>query len=368
MSIAMHPELVFGAFLASAGVLVPLPWHWRARNATTLSMMAWLFASNVTYAVNSIIWSGSIDEVVPVWCDIVTKLEVGATAALPACCLSLALQLRRVASTPHTTHKRYVLILDLMLCWGFPAIIMALHYIYQGHRFDIIEDFGCRPTSYISIPAIFLFYAPIGAVALLTLIVSGLALIGFYTRRRTFASFLQTTKSAWTTRRYMRLMYTTTMLGVWDAAVLSIIFMITFRGGLRPYTSWADVHYDFSRVDAIPTAEIPPDVLVWTYISWWTIPISGYSFFFSFAFGEDAAKEYGPWFRWMSTPIARMGAWRRGRGEPALSDTSSTSSVAHLVLPRWADDTVIDIKPDFDTSSEIESETKIPKLTTASTP
>jgi pheromone a factor receptor len=66
----MHPELAFGAFLASALVLVPLPWHWRARNTTTLSMLTWLFVSNITYAINAVIWSGHIDEVVPVWCDI----------------------------------------------------------------------------------------------------------------------------------------------------------------------------------------------------------------------------------------------------------------------------------------------------------
>lgn len=66
----MHPELAVGAFLASALVLVPLPWHWRARNTATLSIIAWLFVENLTYAINTLIWSGSVDEVVPVWCDI----------------------------------------------------------------------------------------------------------------------------------------------------------------------------------------------------------------------------------------------------------------------------------------------------------
>ncbi|KAJ7321523.1 hypothetical protein DFH08DRAFT_712879 [Mycena albidolilacea] len=49
----MHPELAFGAFLASFLVLVPLPWHWRASNTTTLSMLAWLFVSNIVYAINA---------------------------------------------------------------------------------------------------------------------------------------------------------------------------------------------------------------------------------------------------------------------------------------------------------------------------
>jgi pheromone a factor receptor len=138
----MHLELPIGAFIACALVLVPFPWHWRARNLTSLSMMAWLFVSNLTYAINSIIWAGRVDEVVPVWCDIgsstsplllnffslgiVGKFDIGATVALPGCNLSLALQLRRVSSASQITNKRSILLLDLVLCWGFPVITMAL--------------------------------------------------------------------------------------------------------------------------------------------------------------------------------------------------------------------------------------------------
>lgn len=35
-----------------------------------------------------------------------------------------------------------------------------LDYIVQGHRFDIIEEYGCRPTTYVSVPAIFLIWVP----------------------------------------------------------------------------------------------------------------------------------------------------------------------------------------------------------------
>lgn len=66
----MHVEMPLGALTAAVLVLVPLPWHWRARNVPTLSMIAWLFVSNVIFAVNSIVWAGSVDLVVPVWCDI----------------------------------------------------------------------------------------------------------------------------------------------------------------------------------------------------------------------------------------------------------------------------------------------------------
>lgn len=69
----MHFELPIGAFIAATLVLIPLPWHWRARNVPTLSIIAWLFISNVIYGTNAIIWAGNVNVVVPVWCDISTS-------------------------------------------------------------------------------------------------------------------------------------------------------------------------------------------------------------------------------------------------------------------------------------------------------
>jgi hypothetical protein len=66
----MHAELTAGAFIAAFTVLIPWPWHWRARSVPTLSMIIWLFITNIIFAVNTIIWAGSIAERVPVWCDI----------------------------------------------------------------------------------------------------------------------------------------------------------------------------------------------------------------------------------------------------------------------------------------------------------
>jgi pheromone a factor receptor len=69
-----HPELAVGAFLACVLVLIPLPWQWRARNTPVLSMMAWLFATNLAYAIKAVIWYDSIDNVAPVLCDIGTSI------------------------------------------------------------------------------------------------------------------------------------------------------------------------------------------------------------------------------------------------------------------------------------------------------
>jgi pheromone a factor receptor len=207
----MHIELPIGAFVSATLVLVPLPWHWRARNIPTLSIIAWLFIANIIYGVNSLIWANNVRIVVPVWCDIgeeyswlcifvsnrpstaVTKLQIGATMSLPACCLCLCIHLERIASVRQvgTSHreKRNRMIFDLLMCWGIPVVYMALRtvlfhasflnlilqidYVVQGHRFDIVEDFGCRPSIFNSIQSILLIWLPPLLVVMLTLIYAG---------------------------------------------------------------------------------------------------------------------------------------------------------------------------------------------------
>lgn len=68
----MHPEFPPVAFLAALSLLLTLPWHWRAQNVATLSIIAWLFILNVVYGVDAMIWANNVNIVIPVWCDIST--------------------------------------------------------------------------------------------------------------------------------------------------------------------------------------------------------------------------------------------------------------------------------------------------------
>jgi len=84
------------AFISLALILVPLPIHWKSRNVPLLSIIAWLAISNVTYGINSAIWSGNVTIEDLVWCDITTKLKIGSEIALPASAFALALQVYRI--------------------------------------------------------------------------------------------------------------------------------------------------------------------------------------------------------------------------------------------------------------------------------
>ncbi|KAJ3568208.1 hypothetical protein NP233_g5864 [Leucocoprinus birnbaumii] len=299
----MHFELPIGCFVAAFLVLIPFPWHWQARNVPTLSLMTWLFVVNLIDGVNSLLWAGSAAIKVPVWCDIVTKVQMGATFALPVSCLCLCVHLERISSTrqaqstPNQKNRR--MISDVFLCWIAPMVYMALHYVVQGHRFDIVEDFGCRASIYDSVQSILLLWLPPLFVAVCTIIYACSALHHFLQHRLAFARLLQDNHSALTPSRYFRLMSMVIVQIIWLSFVLSINVAFNSRHGLRPWISWSNVHSNFSRIGQFPTMLIPPSDLRWTYLLWWSLRISAFLFFIFFAFGQDAIREYSRYLGFM---------------------------------------------------------------------
>ncbi|KAI6002483.1 Rcb2.42 [Pisolithus orientalis] len=305
----MRAELLVGAFIAAGIVLIPLPWHWRARNVAMLSTIVWLFVSNIIYAIDAIIWAGNVADSAPVWCDITTKLQVGTNMALPACCLCICIHLERIASVRQvsTSHSDKIrrMIFDATLCWLIPIIYMALHYVVQGHRFDIIEDFGCRPTVYVSIPAIFLIWVPPMTAALATLGFAFVAVRHFFRRRLMFAKHLQNSNSGLTTSRYFRLMSMAVVQMFWSLLITSFNVWFSCQNGLRRWISWDNVHTGFSQIAYFPTVLIPSSTLTWTYILWWALPASAIIFFVFFSFGHDAMNEYRECFSWVRRAVFR---------------------------------------------------------------
>ncbi|KDR78095.1 hypothetical protein GALMADRAFT_32651, partial [Galerina marginata CBS 339.88] len=296
------------SFISAALTLAPLPWHWRAGTVPTISIALWLCISNIINGVNSIIWAGNVRIIASVWCDIATKVIMGANVALATSIFCLCIHLERVssvrqASTDHI-QKRRRQYFDLLLCFGVPVIYMALHYVVQGHRFDIVEDFGCRATTYVSVASVFLIWVPPLFFSLGACILSGLAFRNFWQRRITFARHLQG-NSALTPSRYFRLMAMSLVQMFWGLAVIAFNMWFTMRGGLRPWISWEDVHSNFSRIGVFPTLFIPPQALLFTYMLWWTLPISSFLFFAFFSFGQDAMKEYRACYIWIRRNVFR---------------------------------------------------------------
>ncbi|KAK7680873.1 hypothetical protein QCA50_016183 [Cerrena zonata] len=296
-----------GTILAAILVLLPLPAHWRARNVATISLIGWLFFMNVIYAVNSLVWSNNSLPRLLVWCDITTKLQIGASSAIPACALCICKYLELVASgrvvrLMHEDHRRRKFF-ELIMCLGVPVVLMALHYVVQGHRFDIVEAIGCQPATYYSIPAVFIVWFPPLLLSTITFVYAALALYHFFRQRINFTTHLGSCGSSLNTNRYLRLMAMSITEMAWGTSLTAVTMYDNISPGLRPWTNWADVHSDFGRIDSYRLFMIPHSLLKQIFIMWWAIPVSAYIFFLFFAFGEETVRDYKRVYVWVKTTL-----------------------------------------------------------------
>ncbi|KAG8909213.1 hypothetical protein FRC01_007074 [Tulasnella sp. 417] len=307
----MRTQLPVLSFLSLPLLLLPLPWHLRARNIATLTIFTALFITNLTHGVNSIVWAGSIVTKVPVWCDITTKLGLGVQVALPAASMCITKHLESVASIRQTiqtaSDKRRRKIFEFFWCGVFPCIIMALHYVVQGHRFDIAEDFGCMATVYYSIPALFIIYIPPLALSLASLVYAAIAFVWFMKRRAQFAEHLASNSSGLTTGRYFRLMALAVTEIVFGTAIGCYILGVTVQDAhFRPWDNWANVHSDFGRIDQLPRVLLPEFFWNRLLITWYTPVIGSVLFFIFFGFGQDAIADYRRLYTWIQINVFRI--------------------------------------------------------------
>ena len=82
-------------------------------------------------------------------------------------------------------------------------------------------------------------------------------------------------------------------------AVSSSITLWFTSLSLRPWTNFADVHYNFSRVATLPIVFAPRTITAYYYVTWYIIPVSSLIFFVFFAFGQDAVREYSACVAWV---------------------------------------------------------------------
>lgn len=198
---------------------------------------------------------------------------------------------RKFTRMDYTTRQQRM-IFDGVMCFGVPVIFMALHSIVQGHRFVIVENFGCEPDIYESAPAIMLIWLPQLLPPFLTLIYAAFALYNFISRRRSFAAHLQTSDSALTTNQYLRLVAVCLMLMCCSGSFAALSAYDNLKAGLNPWISWAHVHRNFSHVDLVSAVEMPHSVLTMRMVLWAGIPAGAFVFFVCFSFGKDAEEEY----------------------------------------------------------------------------
>ncbi|KAI6095666.1 pheromone A receptor-domain-containing protein [Pisolithus sp. B1] len=293
-----YPLFPIFAILGFIVVLMPLPWHLQAWNSGTCMYIVWTALACLFQFVNSVVWSNNALNVAPIWCDISTKLFIGASVGIPAAGLCISRRLYKIAviKTVAVTRedKRRSVMVDLGITIGLPVMVMALHYVVQGHRFDILEDVGCWPSIYNTIPAYFLVFMWPTLLGCVSFVFSALNLRAFYKRRLEFSQLL-TSNSSMNVGQYVRLMALACIEMSSTIPISIIILCITNKAvPIQPWISWDNTHYDFSRVVLYPAVvwKSNPDYVASVEMTRWLFPACGFLFFALFGFAAEARKHY----------------------------------------------------------------------------
>ncbi|KAI0830080.1 putative fungal pheromone GPCR, STE3-type [Trametes gibbosa] len=297
-----YPFFPVVAFLGFILALVPFPWHLQAWNAGTCIFMVWASLASLIQFVDSIVWNGNAINSAPVWCDISTKFLIGAGVGIPAASACISRRLYKIASTSYVTvsarERRRAIWVDIAIGVGIPFLVMILHYVVQGHRFNILGDIGCVPTIFntpLAYPLVYMWPPILGCVSF---VYSALTLRAFWVRRMQFRDILSKSSSM-TLSRYFRLM----LLACIDMACnvpLTVLNMYINNDGVQmsPWVSWANTHYNFSHVEQIPSILWRSNraFVVSAELGRWIFPCCALIFFGLFGFAEEARKHYSATF------------------------------------------------------------------------
>ncbi|TDL26939.1 STE3-domain-containing protein [Rickenella mellea] len=297
-----YPAFPIFSFIGFVLALVPISWHLQAWNGGTCLYMLWASVACLNYFINSIVWHGNALNPAPVWCDISIRVIIGTSVAIPAASLCINRRLFKIAIIHNITmtrsEKRRAILEDMAIGLGIPFLEMGAAYIVSGHRFDIFEDIGCFPNVYNVWPSIILVGIWPIVLGLVSAVYCVLTLREFYKRNVRMKELLSTNSSL-TMSRYFRLMIlaTTELLCTTPLATYALYSNLT-SGSMAPYKGWADTHFNYSRVDQVPSVLWRSDhqFLVDVELSRWLVVVCALVFFMFFGFADEALRHYRMWF------------------------------------------------------------------------
>ncbi|PFH48843.1 hypothetical protein AMATHDRAFT_5425 [Amanita thiersii Skay4041] len=333
----MHPELPIVSYISAILVILPLVWEWGQDNVVMISFAAPLIVCNIFDGTNAIIWGDKVRVIAPVWCDIGTKILIGGTVALPGSCCLLNMRLAKYSSRNPLNRSRFWRIGEKVIeiiCLNYPPFYIGYHYVVQDHRFDIVEDIGCGPVIYPSIPAVFLMWVPPLSFLVGSWIFLLFNLRNVWRIRYSLGKHLQE-KSGSTlfASRFLRLMSLGIVLSGWATAVLVFRMWFTMKDGLKPWPGIRKLHHNFGFIGQLTSDAVPAKDLRLIFLTYWIIPITAILLSGHFLYGEDAKQQYIAFGYRMQNRFERLGRFltcRRQRKTLPHKQPSADSSALTL--------------------------------------
>ncbi|KLO11428.1 fungal pheromone STE3G-protein-coupled receptor [Schizopora paradoxa] len=238
-----YPITPIGAFLGFVLAIAPLPLKLARRNHGLYMYGVWIAAFNLQMFVNSVIWHDNTRVTAKVWCDIVTKIQIGAGYGVRGCSLAICIRLYRITRMRVGAIRfqrgscSFMTQLCIFLCQGV---------IIQPIRFNILEEYGCQATSFS-----YVFY-PIAIVpqfimSVASAVLAGLILRALLAHRREMVE-QPASNSAIKPFQFKRLILIACLDTIFNFPIMIVggivqnALMGSKGGSSQPYVSWSNVH------------------------------------------------------------------------------------------------------------------------------
>ncbi|KAH9948847.1 putative fungal pheromoneG-protein-coupled receptor [Amylocystis lapponica] len=332
------------SFLGFVLVSIPLYWQIEAWNVGCLLYMFWTATQCLIQFINMNIWKDNAINWAPVWCDITSRWRLASSVGVCASSLVINRRLCRittVASMGFTREeKRRMVLLDLAIGLGLPVLQVALYWFIQGHRFDILEGFGCIHTIPNTVLSWFLFDSWPLVIGLVSMVYCTLTLRRFIRREKELKSLL-TSNSNLNFNRYFRLMGLAA-IEICCTIPVSIFGLVNdSQVPIYKFVGLADLHYNFSFVLQSPAViwRSSPATVRAIDLTMWSIILCALVFFAFFGFAEDARKHYRLAFtavaKRLGVSTAFLDGLRSRMNSRGNNSKPSTNVLANITIPSF---------------------------------
>ncbi|CEP64431.1 Ste3p LALA0_S11e03950g [Lachancea lanzarotensis] len=269
----------------------PLAWHSKTRNTPAIILIVWLIIMDIKLIVDAAIWGGSDFAQKWAgygWCDLMTKLQVGANVGLSCSVANIAFNLHTILKAdsvlpePKSWRK---LRTDLCFSLITPIAVMGLSYVVQVYRFIIFRYNGCQNLLVPTWETVVVYTMWMFAWSFVGFVYAILLLHVFYQKRKDVRDILHCTNSGLNLARFARLL----MFCVLIILVMFPFSFYSFVAELQELSSGYNFQaiHDKSSWNTVVRLDIKkPLYSVWLYI------LMSYLVFVVFGLGTDALKMY----------------------------------------------------------------------------
>ena len=323
--VSRSPSASLLPILATIACLLCLPIlvnHITSRNLAASMLVFWIVLENIYNLINPLLWpTNDFDS----WwngiglCDIESKLRlaayVGYISALVCIYRQLAIILNteQIVLVPTSSQRRCRTAIEVVLCFGFPVLIMIAHYIVQSGRYYIFAITGCVPMLDSSWPTILLVLIWPGVMWVVSAVYCLVIIYRLAKHRRQVLSILSAPQCRYNQSQFVRLFaMATALIVVFLPLALYLLGQNLSHGRGRPSYSWSRIHEWKDAIILMPSND-------GENFGRWVEVATGFVVFISFGLGRDGLLIY-------RSVLLKMGL---GRIFPRLKPPQSQEAVLH---------------------------------------